>query len=91
MGWYVGTRKIEIPEVIHCSSGETNPLTLGKFRDILNSSVSKDPCDLLVWKPGAKLRNGLRYTIYFYLFHLIPSILLYLPEKNLSFKKPHHT
>lgn len=88
LGWYIGTRTIETPELIHCTSGETNPLTIEKFRDILNASASVDPCDAIVWVPKAKIRNGLRYTVFFYLFHYFPAMMFYLPEVLFKLGKP---
>lgn len=91
IGWYVGTRPLVVPEVIHCTSGESNPLRLKTFRDILNTSASKDPCDTIVWVPNAKIRNGLRYTVFFYLFHYFPAVVFYLPETIFQLGKPHHS
>ena len=88
MGWYVGTRKLETPEVIHCTSGETNPLPLKEFTNILNDSAAKVPCDTIVWVPKAKIRNGWRYTVFFYLFHYLPAMLFYFPETILKLGKP---
>ena len=75
MGWYVGTRQLEKPEVVHCTSGEVNPLTLSEFADILNASVKRHPADYFVWKPHTKLRTGWRYTVFFYLFQILPSLI----------------
>lgn len=91
MGWYVGTRNISIPEVIHCTSGEVNPLTLSEFQDILNASVKRHPPDNFVWKPKTKLRNGWRYNLFFYLFHILPAMVFHIPEKILPIGMPHHT
>lgn len=91
MGWYLGTRKIDAPEVIHCTSGERNPMTIESFRDIINANVSKDPCDTIVWMPTAKIRNGWRCTVFFYLFHYLPAMLFYFPERIFQLGKPHHT
>lgn len=91
LGWYLGTRKIETPEVIHCTSGERNPLSIEMFRDIINANASKDPCDTIVWMPNAKIRNGWRCTVFFYLFHYFPAVMFYLPERIFQLGKPHHT
>lgn len=81
MGWYVGQKKTLLePEVIHCTSGERNPLTLQNFCKTLNDCAALHPCDRIVWKPHVQLRRSLRYTIFFYLFHLLPSCLVLLPE-----------
>lgn len=91
MGWFVGTRQLDTPEVIHCTSGESNPLTLAKFRDLVNQNAHVDPCDVLVWLPNARIRNGWRYTVFFWLFHYFPAALFYLPELIFPLGKPHHT
>uniref|UniRef100_A0A1I8MDW3 Fatty acyl-CoA reductase n=2 Tax=Musca domestica TaxID=7370 RepID=A0A1I8MDW3_MUSDO len=91
MGWYVGTRKIEKPEVIHCTSGEVNPLTLSEFCDIINTNVQKHPPNSFVWKPKAILRNGWRYNLFFYLFHMLPAMVYSIPEKLFSVGMPQHT
>ncbi|KAJ6649354.1 putative fatty acyl-CoA reductase [Pseudolycoriella hygida] len=80
MGWYVGTRKLDSIEVIHSTSGERNPLNISKFCEVLNESAPKNPCDSIVWMPQAKIRNGLRYEMFVYLFHLIPAMILLIPE-----------
>ncbi|XP_055919574.1 putative fatty acyl-CoA reductase CG8303 [Eupeodes corollae] len=91
MGWYVGTRKLDVPEVIHCTSGEVNPLTLGELSDIMNASVKRHPPDNFVWKPKTKLRNGWRYNLFFYLFHMLPAMIFHIPEKILPIGMPQHT
>lgn len=91
MGWYVGTRNIEEPEIIHCTSGEVNPLTLSQFCDIINGSVERHPPNSFVWKPSTKLRNGWRYNLFFYLFHLLPAMIFYIPEKLFGIGMPQHT
>lgn len=91
MSWYVGTRQIDIPEVVHCTSGERNPLSLEEFADILNDKVKVNPSTKMVWKPAAKIRYGWRYTIFFYLFHILPTMVFYWPEKMLHLGIRHHT
>lgn len=88
---YVGTNKLPTPEVIHCTSGESNPLTLEAFRDICNTQIKKHPCDNMVWKPHTEIRNGLRYTLFVYLVHILPAMFLHLPEKIFRFGNPLHT
>lgn len=81
MGWYVGQCKnLPEPEVIHCTSGERNPLTMDNFCKTLNYCAAQDPCDRIVWKPHVQLRRSYRYTLFFYLFHILPSFILYFPE-----------
>lgn len=91
MAWYVGTRKLEMPEVIHCTSGEQNPLSLDQFAEILNEKVKVNPSMKMVWKPSAKIRNGWRHSLYFYLFHILPTMIWYWPEKLLGLGIRHHT
>lgn len=91
LGWYVGTRKLDLPEVIHSTSGDVNPLSLEDFTDIINEKVSVNPSLKMVWKPSAKIRNGLRHNIFFYLFHIFPTMLWYWPEKVLGLGLRHHT
>ncbi|XP_017466458.1 PREDICTED: putative fatty acyl-CoA reductase CG8303 [Rhagoletis zephyria] len=91
MGWYVGTHPIEQPEVIHCTSGELNPLTLSEFCVIMNESVKRHPPNNFVWKPHTKLRNGWRYNLFFYLFHILPAIAYGVPEKLFGVGMPQHT
>ncbi|CAD7088168.1 unnamed protein product [Hermetia illucens] len=91
MGWYVGTRKLATPEVIHCTSGEVNPLTLEQFTDTLNKCVKYSPADYYLWKPYTKIRNGWRYALFFFLFQIIPSIFILLPEKIFNLGMTHHT
>ncbi|KAH8275336.1 hypothetical protein KR026_005314 [Drosophila bipectinata] len=91
MGWYVGTRQVEQPEIIHCTSGEVNPLTLSEFCTIINDSVERHPPNSFVWKPVTKLRNGWRYNLFFYLFHLLPAMLFIIPEKLFGIGMPQHT
>ncbi|XP_059611063.1 putative fatty acyl-CoA reductase CG8303 [Phlebotomus argentipes] len=82
MAWYVGTRKIAQPEVIHCTSThEENPITLKELCDIFNRSAALHPCDKFLWKPHCQLRNSFRYTIFFYLFHILPAMVVWIPEK----------
>lgn len=88
LSWYVGTRTIETPEVIHCTSGEINPLNIATYCKALNIASEKNPNDFIVATPKVKVRNGLRYTIFFYMFHIIPALLLYLPETYLPVKLP---
>lgn len=87
LGWYVGTRKLDSIEIIHSTAGERNPLTLNRFCEVLNENAPKNPCDSIVWMPQAKIRNGLRYTVFIYLFHLLPAMFLYVPETIFSFRK----
>lgn len=91
MAWYAGTRKLEKPEVIHSTSGEVNPLSLGEFCDIMNESVKRHPADNYVWKPQGKLRNGWRYNLFFYIFHMLPAMLFHIPEKLFNIGMPQHT
>lgn len=91
LGWYVGTRKLDLPEIIHSTSGEQNPLSLEEFTNILNDKVSVNPSLKMVWKPNAKIRNGLRHTVFFYIFHIFPTMLWYWPEKMLALGIRHHT
>ncbi|KAH8284634.1 hypothetical protein KR018_008616 [Drosophila ironensis] len=91
MGWYVGTRPLEQPEIIHCTSGEVNPLTLSEFCTIINDSVERHPPNSFVWKPATKLRNGWRYNLFFYLFHLLPAMVFIIPEKLFGIGMPQHT
>lgn len=91
MGWYVATRHLEKPEIIHCTSGEVNPLNLSQFCDTINSSVKRHPPNSFVWKPSTKLRNGWRYELFFYLFHLIPAMIFIIPEKLFGIGMPQHT
>lgn len=87
MGWYVGSRKLDSIEVIHSTSGERNPLTLNRFCEALNENASKNPCDTFVWMPQAKIRYGLRYEVFVYLFHLLPAMLLFFPETIFHLRK----
>lgn len=91
MGWYVGTHPLEQPEVIHCTSGEVNPLTLQEFCVIMNESVKRHPPNNFVWKPSTKLRNGWRYNLFFYLFHILPALAYTIPEKLFGIGMPQHT
>lgn len=90
MGWYVGTREIIEPEVIHCTSGEVNPLKFEELRTIFNETVKKNPCDKIVWKPYTKIRYSWRYTLAYYIFHLLPAYLFLLPERLFGLGKPQH-
>ena len=80
LSWYVTTRDIEVPEVIHCSSGEVNPLSFGEYCDILNDVSKKHPNDYIICQPFVKVRNGLRYSIFIFLFNFLPALLFWLPE-----------
>ncbi|KAH8421055.1 hypothetical protein KR222_006573 [Zaprionus bogoriensis] len=91
MAWYAGTRHLEKPEIIHCTSGEVNPLNLSQFCEIINDSVERHPPNSFVWKPSTKLRNGWRYELFFYLFHLLPAMIFIIPEKLFGIGMPHHT
>ncbi|GAB0093592.1 Fatty acyl-CoA reductase [Sergentomyia squamirostris] len=82
MAWYVGTRTTTQPEVIHCTSThEDNPITLKELCDTFNRSAAIHPCDKFLWKPHCQLRNSLRYTVFFYLFHILPAMVVWIPEK----------
>jgi alcohol-forming fatty acyl-CoA reductase len=87
LSWYVGTRPIEQPEVIHCTSGEINPLTFGNYCKMLNKATKKHPSDFIICQPKVKVRNGWRYTLFTYMFHLIPAMLIYIPEHFIPQKK----
>ena len=87
LSWYVGTRPIETPEVIHSTSGEINPLTFGTYCKMLNKATKKHPNDFIICQPKVKVRNGLRYTVFIYMFHFIPALLLYIPEHFLPTSK----
>lgn len=87
LSWYVGTRPITTPEVIHCTSGEINPLTFGSYCKMLNEASKKHPNDFFICQPKVKVRNGLRYSLFIFFFHLIPALLLYFPEKLLPANK----
>lgn len=91
IGWFVGTRPISTPELIHCTSGERNPITIEMFTNMLNDNAHVDPCDSIVWMPNVKIRNGWRYTVFFWLFHYFPAAIFYLPETIFSIGKPHHS
>lgn len=80
LAWYTGTRKIEQPEVIHCTSGEINPLSFGQYCKILNNATKKHPNDFIICQPQVKVRNGLRYTLFIYLFNFFPALIFWLPE-----------
>uniref|UniRef100_A0A1B0CS60 Fatty acyl-CoA reductase n=1 Tax=Lutzomyia longipalpis TaxID=7200 RepID=A0A1B0CS60_LUTLO len=82
MAWYVGTRSIYQPEVIHCTSThEENSITLKELCDTFNKSAAVHPCDTFLWKPHCQLRNSFRYTLFFYLFHILPAMIVWIPEK----------
>lgn len=87
LSWYVGTRPMQTPEVIHCTSGEINPLTFGNYCKLLNKATKKHPNDFIICQPKVKVRNGFRYTLFTYLFHIIPALLLYIPESLLPTHK----
>lgn len=87
LSWFVGTRHIETPEVIHCTSGEINPLTFGTYCKMLNKATKKHPNDFIICQPKVSVRTGLRYTLFIYLFHFIPALLLFIPEHLLPASK----
>lgn len=91
LSWYVATRKLKVPEVIHSTSGDVNPLSLQEFTDYINEKVSVNPSLKMVWMPKAKIRNGLRHNVFFYLFHILPCMVWYWPEKILGLGLRHHT
>lgn len=66
--------------MLQCTSGERNPLTMADFCKTLNYCAAQHPCDVIVWKPHVQLRRSFRYTLFFYLFHILPSFILYFPE-----------
>lgn len=89
LSWYVGTHSIEQPEVMHITSGEINPLTFGDYCKLLNKATKKHPNDFIICQPKVKVRTGLRYTIFIYLFHMLPALFLWIPENFLpAAKKP---
>ena len=85
---YVGTHPIAEPEVIHCTSGELNSLTIGEFCSLANEATKKHPNDFIICQPQVKVRNGWRFTTFMYLFHMLPAILLYIPERLIPVRKP---
>lgn len=87
LSWYCATRPIATPEVIHCTSGEINPLTFGNYCKLLNKATKNHPNDFIICQPKVKVRTGFRYTLFTYLFHLIPALLLYIPETLLPASK----
>lgn len=91
LGWFVGTRKLELPEVVHSTSGDQNPISLKTFIDILNEKVSVNPSLKMVWKPHAKIRSGWRQIIFFSIFQIFPTMICYWPEKILSLGVRHHS
>lgn len=89
LSWYVAEHPVkEEIEVIHCTSGEINPLKFGEYCELLNAAAKKHPNDFIICQPKVKVRNGLRYEIFIYLFHYIPALLFWIPEHFLAFKKP---
>lgn len=68
--------------------GERNPLNQGDLVKYINEGVAKYPSDKMIWKPSMKMRSGWRYTLSFYLFHIIPALIYYLPERYLKLGKP---
>ena len=91
LGWYVGTQKLEQPEVIHCTSGERNPLKVAQFCNTLNIASRNHPSDKMVWIPNVKLRTSYRFTFFYWLFHFIPALLFYIPEKAFNLGKRQHS
>jgi alcohol-forming fatty acyl-CoA reductase len=87
LAWYTGTRKIEEPEVIHCTSGEINPLSFGEYCKILNNASKKHPNDFIICQPRVKVRNGFRYTLFVYMFNFLPALIIWLPEHLLWRRK----
>lgn len=81
MGWYVGTHVTHEPEVIHCTSGQINPVTISECCEHMNQTVGIHPSDKIMWLPRSKVRSGWRHNIVFYLFHILPALLFYIPEK----------
>lgn len=69
-------------------SGQTNPLIQGDLVKYINEGIQKYPSDKMIWKPSMKMRSGWRYTLSFYLFHIIPALIYYLPERYLKLGKP---
>ncbi|KAL7032641.1 hypothetical protein ACKWTF_007369 [Chironomus riparius] len=88
LSWYVSTYRVKEVEVIHCTSGEINPLTFGEYCELLNEATRKHPNDFIICQPKVKVRNGLRYKLFIYLFHFLPASVFYLPEHFLAMKKP---
>lgn len=80
LAWYVASHDIKEPEVIHCTSGEINPLSFGEYCRILNIASKKHTNDYIICQPHVKVRNGLRYTIFIYLFNFLPAYIFWLPE-----------
>jgi hypothetical protein len=72
-------------------TGEVKPLNIENFCRILNKSTKKHPNDYILWKPSVKVRNNFRYTVFEFLFHFLPALLLYIPEKIVPVKKPAHS
>lgn len=91
LGWFVGTRKLELPEVIHSTSGDVNPISLEEYTVIINDRVRVNPSLKMVWVPNAKIRNGIRHSVFFNLFHILPTMIWYWPEKLLGLGIRHHT
>lgn len=87
LAWYTGTQKIEQPEVVHCTSGEINPLSFGEYCKILNNAAKKHPNDFIICQPQVKVRNGLRYSTFIYLFNFLPALIFWLPEHYLWRRK----
>lgn len=91
LSWYAATHKIEEPEVIHCTSGDLQPLSFGEYCRILNSASKKHTNDYIICQPHVKVRNGLRYSIFIYIFNYLPAYLFWLPEhifwRNSEFRK----
>ncbi len=88
LSWYIGTRNIEQPEVVHCTSGDLNPLNIENFCTIVNDVAKHHPNNFIICQPKAKIRNGLRYTVFMYLFHILPALLLWIPESILPVRLP---
>jgi fatty acyl-CoA reductase len=88
LSWYVATRPLKEVEVIHCTSGEINPLTFGEYCTMLNNATRKHPNDFIICQPKVKVRNGLRYQLFILLFHFLPALIFWLPEHFLAFRKP---
>ncbi|XP_070493160.1 putative fatty acyl-CoA reductase CG8303 [Chironomus tepperi] len=84
LSWYVSTYQVKEVEVIHCTSGEINPLTFGEYCTMLNDASRKHPNDLILCLPKAKVRKGLRFKLFLYLFQILPALIFYYPEQLIS-------
>lgn len=70
-------RHPETLHVYHCTSGTENPLTWGRYCNVVVEAARNHPCKEVLWYPQAKTRlSEFRNFVVIWLFQIIPAFFI---------------